>query len=94
MECKAVEADHIILAGGSFNKQDIFHMRLVLGGDKMNRSPQPPTRILRLYIDDLLRFSHIFSPVGLSNTLLSEGCVLQVAPSRRMVGRRSNGSMH
>lgn len=31
----------------------------------------PPIRILKVYIEALTGFSHIFSPVGLSNTSLS-----------------------
>lgn len=31
--------------------------------------------------------SHIYSPESLSNTLLSQGCILEVAPSAATVAR-------
>ena len=34
-------------------------------------------RILKVYIEALIGFSHIHNPHGLNNTLLSQGCVLE-----------------
>ena len=48
--------------------------RLVSGSCKTSRPSHLPTRILRVYIDTLTGFNHVFSPVGLHNTLLSQGC--------------------
>ena len=56
------EADHSSLVDGRFNKQENWHRRLVLGGRKMNRSPYhtpPPARILKVYIEALMGFSHV-----------------------------------
>lgn len=55
----------------------------------MNRSPHPPTRILRAYTEALTGFSHAHLPDGLHTTLLSQGCILGAAAS---VGRAS--AMH
>ena len=49
----------------------------------MTSSPHPPTSILKVYIEALTGFSHIHSPDGLDNTLLSQGYV----PTVGMVGR-------
>lgn len=38
----------------------------------MSKSLNPPTRILKVYID-LAGFSHIFSPDSLNHTLVSQG---------------------
>ena len=82
------EADHSRFVGGSFNKQGILHRRLVLGGCKLSKSLHPPTRILKVYIEALTGFSHIFSPGGLNNSaFLSQGYILEMAPSVGMVGR-------
>ena len=53
----------------------------------MNRSPYLPARILKFYIEALTGFSHVFSPDGLNNTLLSQGHVLERAPMVGTVGR-------
>ena len=47
------EADHSCLAGGRFNKQGNLHTRLILGGHKTSRSPQLPTRMLKVCIEVL-----------------------------------------
>lgn len=60
------------VVGGRFNDQGNLQTRLSLGGPKMCRSPHPPTRILT---EILTGSSHICSPDGLTNTLLSQGCV-------------------
>ena len=51
-------------------------MRLVLGGCKASRSLHLPTRILKVFIEALMGFSHVLHPDGLNNTLLFQGCVL------------------
>lgn len=59
------------LVADNFNKQENLHMRLVLGDHKTNRSSHLPAKILKVYIEVLMGFSHIFRPDGLNNTLLS-----------------------
>ena len=76
------------LVGGRFNKQGNFNTSLVLGSCRTSRSPHLPARILEIYIKTLTGFNHVFSPEGLNNTLLSEGCVLEMAPAMGMVDRR------
>lgn len=68
------EADHSRLVGGNFNKQRNLYMWLVLGDQVMSRSLHVSIRILKVYIEALTGFSHIFSLDDLSNTLLSQGC--------------------
>ena len=72
------EADRSWLVGGSFNKQGNLRKKLILGCWKMNRSPHPPIRILRVYTEALTGFSHIYHPDGPNNTLFSEGWILEV----------------
>ena len=62
-------------------------MRLVLGGYKTSRSLCPPVRILKVYIAPIMGFSHISSPYGLNNTLLSQGYILKTAASMGIVGK-------
>ena len=81
------EANLSKLVGGRFNKQGNLFTTLVLGGGKMTRSPYPRTRILKVYIEVLTGFSHIFSPDGFNSTLLSQGCILGTAPTEGKVGR-------
>ena len=59
---------------GSFNKQGNLHRELVLAIARQRRPPHPPGRILKVGIEPLTGFSHVFSPRGLTNTLLSQGC--------------------
>lgn len=47
----------------------------------------PPNRIIKVYIEALAGFSYVYCPGGLNNTLLSQGCVLDKAPTVGMVGR-------
>ena len=70
-------ADHSRLVGGRVHKQGNLHTKLVLGGFKVSRSPHLPTRILKAYREALTASGHVFSPDGLSTTLLSQGCVLK-----------------
>lgn len=43
-----------------------------------NRSSTPhlPSKILKVYVETLVGFSHAFGPEGLNSTLFSQGCVL------------------
>ena len=83
------ETDHSKLVGGSFNKQENLHTRPLLGGWKMSRSVPPPIWILKVYIEALTGFSHVYGPDSLNNTLLSQGCVTQTALAVAIVGGMS-----
>lgn len=67
------EADHSILVVSRFNKQGNSHRRLVLGGYKTGRSPQPRAKILKVHIEALTSFNHIHCADGLNKTGLSQG---------------------
>ena len=71
------EIEHSKLVGSSSNKQRNLYTRLVLGSCKMSKSLHQSTRMLKVYIEALTRFSHIHSPDGLNNTLLFQGCILE-----------------
>lgn len=58
-----------------------------LGGHKTSRSLQLPARIFKVSLEASIELSHKISPGGLSNTLLSEECVLEKVPVVRSVGR-------
>lgn len=70
------EAGHSRLVGGDFNEQGNEFTRFVLGSCKTSRSPHLPTRIFKVYREASMEFRHLFSSDGLSNTLASQGCVL------------------
>ena len=53
----------------------------------MSRSPYLPARILEVYIEALTGFSHVYCPDGLSNTILSQGYLLVIAPTVGTMGR-------
>lgn len=53
----------------------------------MSRSLCLPTRVLGLYIEALMGSRHIECPDGLNNTLLSQGYVLEMAPTVGTVGK-------
>ena len=61
-------------------------MRLVLHGYKISRSPYLCTKILKVYIEIRIGFSHICNPDVLNKTLLSQGCIFEMSPSMRTVG--------
>lgn len=63
--------NHSILLDGSCNKPEKLHMRLVLGFYKRSRFPHLPCGILRVNIEDSIGLSHVHSPDGLSNPVLS-----------------------
>lgn len=74
---KSRKANYSRLVGRSLNKQENLHTRLVLGGWKMSRSLHKHSRILRLYIEIFTGFAHVHHLNGLSDTLLSQGCVIE-----------------
>lgn len=75
------------LLGGRFRHQGNLDTGLVLDGYKMSSSLSLPTRILKVYTVALTGFSQVLSPNGLNSSLLSQGDVLQTAPSVGMAGR-------
>lgn len=80
------EADPSRLVGGRFNKWGNLHTRLERPQDQQISAPAHQN--LKFYIDVLLGFHHIFRPDGLNNnTLLSQGCVLEAASAKEIVGR-------
>ena len=83
------EAENSRWVGGRFHKQGNLSTRLVLSSHTTIRSPHPPARILKVCIEALPEFSHIFSLDGLNNILLSQGCVLETAPSVGTLGPRT-----
>ena len=84
------EAEHFRLVGGGFNKQGNLHRRLILGTCKMSRSGHSHARILKVYIETLAGSSHIFSPDGFNNSLLSQGCILENVYSSYICLERHN----
>lgn len=81
------EAKYSSLVVDPFNKQDNLHTRLALDNHKISRSLHLPTRILKIYREDLTWFSPLFNPDSLSNALLSQGCILEIAPCVGMMGK-------
>ena len=67
---------HSRLVGDRFNTHGNLHMRLALGGPKTSRYLPLPTRILKVYVETLMGFSHMFH-LGDLKTLLSQDCVLE-----------------
>lgn len=57
-----------------------------MGGGKMSISVYPPVRTFDPP-RGVTELSHIYHPEGLSNTLLSHGCVLETPPTVGMWGR-------
>lgn len=49
-------------------------MKFVLSGCKMSKSLPPPTRVLKVYIEALAGFSHVYRPDGPNTTSLSRLC--------------------
>lgn len=47
----------------------------------MSRSPHPPAKILKDYLEAFTKFDHVFSPDTLNDPLLSQGYILETAPS-------------
>lgn len=57
-----------------------------MGSHKMSTSLLPHI-ILKVHIEILTGFSHIFTPDGLDNTLLSQSCVLEKCSGSGNAGR-------
>lgn len=81
------ETAHSRLVGGMFNKEENFLKRHVLDNCKTSSLQHPPGRILKVYVDDLTGFSNTIRPHGLNNTLLCQGCVLEMAANVGIAGR-------
>lgn len=75
------------LGGGRFNKTGNSQTRLGGGSRKTRRSPRPPARIFKVYIEALTGFSHICHPDSLINTLFSQDYVLGTATTVGKVSR-------
>lgn len=80
-------ADKSRLVGNIYNKQGNLHLTLALDSCKMSRSLPPATRILKVYIEALPGFSHVFSPDDLNNTFFSQSFILENSSFFEMVGR-------
>ena len=65
------------LVGGRFNKQGDLIARLDLGSCKTSRSSHLNIRILKVYIEALTGFSHVYCLDGLNSKLLSPVCTLE-----------------
>lgn len=83
-------------AGGNQGKRQVLLAGLIRRGtysqaclgapDK--QTPAPTCQNVNGYAETLTTGSHIFSPGGLSNTSLSQGCVLGTTSAVGTVGRR------
>ena len=82
------EADHSRLVSGRFDK-GTYIQGLSWASIRRVDFPIHPPRILKVYLESLTGFSHVYCPDGLNNTLLSQGCifVLEMTPVMQMVGR-------
>lgn len=85
------EAAYSRLVGTQFNKQGNVHTGACLGKPGESRSLHPSAKMLNIYIEALIVFSHGSSPDGPNNTLLSLGASLKMALAVRTVGRRFQG---
>lgn len=65
------------LVNGRFNHQRNSRERLVFFGCKSSRSLWQLTRLLKVYMLTLVGFTSVFSINDLSNTLLSQGYILE-----------------
>lgn len=61
-------------------------MRLVLDSHKMSRFTHPSPKLLKVNIESLTGFIHVYHPDGLNNTILSQGYISEAASS---VGKAS-----
>lgn len=79
-----MEEKGIPLQTDSFNKQRNL-TRFILGSARwVDLCTQ---QNLQVYIEALTGFSYVYHPDGL-NTLLSQGCILEMAPAVETVGER------
>ena len=79
------ETDHSRSSGGRIKKQGNLFMRQVLGSQKTHRAPHPPARILKVYIEVLTGFNHVYY-----QKVSTTHCSLKVASLKisLTVGRR------
>lgn len=59
-----------------------------MGNCKRDRPLTLPARVLSVYIEATPGFSCVHSPDGLNSTVLSPGCILEVAPTVGIMGRK------
>ena len=71
---------------GRCNKPRDLDTRLVLSDSNTSRSLHPPAKIWKAYGEALMGLSHMTSPDGTDNTLLTQGCVLGTALTVGTVG--------
>ena len=76
------------MAGGSFNKQRELIYEAYLGLQQDEWIPTPTHHILRVYIETLMEFSHIYGACVLNTTFLSKGFLLGAAFGSRK-GKRN-----
>lgn len=81
------EADPLQTGRWQLSQARALTTRLVSGSCKMSRSLPSPARILGVYVEALVGFSHMYCPGGLNTTSLSQGCVLEMAPAIGTGGR-------
>lgn len=72
------------MVGVRFNKQRELTHEACLGRRKISLTLHPPARILRVYIEALAAFSHVYSPGRL--TLLSQGGDPELGLSAEIAG--------
>lgn len=60
--------DHSRLIGGNFNEQWNLFTRIVLGSHRKANFSNPPVRLLKVYREALVGFSHIPSAYSLNTT--------------------------
>lgn len=76
------------MIGSKVNKQRNLQMRLVLGSPKwVDLHTHPPN--LKVYIESVTGFSHVYSPDGIKPALLSQGYSL-----RQLLGAEKAGRAH
>lgn len=55
--------------------------------ERLSRSPHQSTRTLKVYIEALIGFGHIYHPDDLNNTLLFQGYFLETTATMGIIGR-------
>ena len=81
------EADHFRLEGRNFNKQENSHMSLLFGESKTSNSPHLCAKILKRFIEIIMRFSY-YGPDDLNNPFLCQGWIPEVASGMGTLGRK------
>lgn len=78
-------ANHFTLVGGGFDRQENLHRMTVLVTDKQISS-LAQENLTSLYRGSM-GFIFVVSPDDLDNTMLSPGCILELAPGVGTVDR-------